>query len=92
MVQISFQAIIEANSPQTFQILGKIQNQQVMFLIDKGNTHNFINEVVVTHLRLTMDLRTNLLVMVANEDKIKCMERCLGFVLGIHNCIILLIF
>ncbi|KAJ0051454.1 hypothetical protein Pint_03499 [Pistacia integerrima] len=46
--EISFNAITGTEHPQTIRVLGKLKNKHVTVLIDGGNTHNFIDQAIVS--------------------------------------------
>jgi hypothetical protein len=50
--EISFHAITGTEHPQTIRVLGKLKNKNVTVLIDGGNTHNFIDQAIVSRLGL----------------------------------------
>ena len=51
--KISFHVIAE--HPQTLRVMGNLRNKSVTVLIDGGNTHNFINQAVVTKFGLLVN-------------------------------------
>ena len=83
--EISFHAIAGMAHPQTFRVMGKLQNKAVTVLIDGGSTHNFIDQAIVTKFGLSVARDQKLQVMVANRDKIDCDGRCLALTLLIQN-------
>lgn len=42
--EISFHAIVGTNHPQTLRVIGKLGNKYLTILIDRGSTHNFIDQ------------------------------------------------
>ncbi|XP_028115673.1 uncharacterized protein LOC114313491 [Camellia sinensis] len=44
--EISFHAIAGTTHPQTFRVVGKLQNKAVTIFIDGGSTHNFIDHEI----------------------------------------------
>ena len=64
--EISFHAIAGAEHPQTLRVMGNLRNKSVIVLIDKGSTHNFIDQVVVTKFGLPVNQSKQFQVMVAN--------------------------
>ncbi|XP_028065295.1 uncharacterized protein LOC114268339 [Camellia sinensis] len=86
--EISFHAIAGTAHPQTFRVMGKLQNKAVTVLIDGGSTHNFIDQAIVTKFGLPVARDQKLQVMVANMDKIDCDGRCLGLILLIQNFLV----
>ena len=83
--EISFHAIARVAHPQTFRVVGKLQNKAVTALIDGGSTHNFINQAIVTKFGLNVAHDQKFQVMVANRDKINCDGRLIGLSLLVQN-------
>lgn len=83
--EISFHTIAGTTHPQTFCVMAKLQNKAVTILIDDGNTHNFIDQAVVTKFGLSVTCDQPLQVMVANQDKIDRVGCCLGLTLLIQD-------
>ena len=50
--EISFHALAGTTHLQTFHIIGRVGKRDLTVLIDKGSTHNFIDQSVVTKLGL----------------------------------------
>lgn len=50
--EISVYAIAGTEHPQTICVLGKLKNKDVMVLIDGDNTHNFIDQSIVSKFSL----------------------------------------
>ncbi|KAJ0836439.1 putative nucleotidyltransferase, Ribonuclease H [Helianthus annuus] len=73
--EISFHAISGTILPQTLRLPGKIQNKDVVILVDGGSTHNFIDQALVDRFGLPLDKDVNLEVIVANREKIACVGR-----------------
>ena len=53
--EISFHAIADAEHPQTLRVMGNLRNKSVTVLIDRGSTHNFIDQAVVTKFGLPVN-------------------------------------
>jgi len=85
MPEISFHAIAGAEHPQTLRMLGNLKNKSVTVLIDRGSTHNFINQAVVSKFRLPVNRSKQFQVMVANREKITCNGQCQGLTLNIQG-------
>ena len=41
--EIPFHTFAGTTHPQTFRVIGKVKNKDVMVLIEGGSTHNFID-------------------------------------------------
>ncbi|KAA0047644.1 Ty3/gypsy retrotransposon protein [Cucumis melo var. makuwa] len=50
--ELSLNSVVGLNDPGTMKIKGKIQEREVIILIDCGATHNFISEKLVESLQL----------------------------------------
>ena len=70
--KISFHEITGTNHPQTIWVLGQLKNKNITVLIDDGNTHNFIDQAIVTEYKLPKIQDKKFQVMVANREKIEC--------------------
>nr|GEU66312.1 transposon Ty3-G Gag-Pol polyprotein [Tanacetum cinerariifolium] len=71
--EISFHAISGTILPQTLRLPERIQNKDVVVLVDGGSTHNFVDQELVNRLGLQVDPTVNFLVVVANQEKLACM-------------------
>nr|GEW71055.1 reverse transcriptase domain-containing protein [Tanacetum cinerariifolium] len=83
--KISFHAISGTILPQTLRLPRRIQNKDVVVLVDGGSTHNFMDQALVNRLGLQVDPTVNFLVVVANREKLACtgasaklISRCTG--------------
>ncbi|TYK21389.1 ty3-gypsy retroelement transposase [Cucumis melo var. makuwa] len=52
-VVLSINSVVGLNDPGTMKVRGKLQNEEVIVLIDCGATHNFISEKLVKLLQLS---------------------------------------
>jgi uncharacterized membrane protein len=68
--EISLQAITGSAHPKTMRIVGKIQMQNVVILIDSGSTHNFLDSSIVKKSRLLPNKTCQIRVKVANGDEV----------------------
>jgi hypothetical protein len=50
-LEISIHAISGIPTPNTMRIIGTIQQQRVVILVDLGSTHNFLDPSVVKRTR-----------------------------------------
>ena len=83
--EISFHAITRGEYPQTLRVLGRLKNKNLTILIDSGNTHNFIDQTVVSRFGLLVIREKKLQVIVANQEQIECMGQCPGLMLTIQG-------
>ncbi|XP_074352895.1 uncharacterized protein LOC141692051 [Apium graveolens] len=83
--EISFHAISGSFLPQTLRLPGKLNNKNVVLLIDGGSTHNFIEQSVVERLGLLVDTTAKLEVVVANREKLSCVGRVTGLTILIQG-------
>ena len=83
--EISFHAITGGEHPQTLRVLGRLKNKDLTVLIDGGNTHNFIDQTVVSRFGLPVVREKKLQVIVANQERIECMGQCPGLMLTIQG-------
>ena len=68
---ISLHALLGTEGCQTMRIIGKIKKQSLVFLIDSGSTHNFVDQSAAKRLRCPMRPITKVQVTVANGDIFK---------------------
>ncbi|RRT32063.1 hypothetical protein B296_00036097 [Ensete ventricosum] len=61
---------------QILKIEGFLEQQSVIILIYAGNTHNFISNKVATHLMLQKEDYNGFEVKVANDQILKCNQKC----------------
>jgi hypothetical protein len=73
---ISLHAIARPMSPNTMRLVGFIQNQRVVILVDSGSTHNFVDPAVLLKIPLLVVPTPKLHVKVANGAKVMSGGRC----------------
>ena len=61
------------------RLRGSIGTKGLCILIDSGSTHNFIDAKMVAKLGCVMKPTTELKVMAANGNELRCKEICRGF-------------
>nr|GEZ02673.1 transposon Ty3-G Gag-Pol polyprotein [Tanacetum cinerariifolium] len=86
--EISFHAISGTILPQTLRLPERIQNKDVVVLVDGGNTHNFVDQELVIRLGLQVDPTINFSVVVANREKLTCTGRVRNLSLFVQGCVI----
>ena len=52
-VELSINSMVGLSNPGTMKVRGKIQDREVVVLIDYRTTHNFISEKLVNDLQLS---------------------------------------
>ncbi|RVW63154.1 Transposon Ty3-I Gag-Pol polyprotein [Vitis vinifera] len=70
---------------QTLRVLGRLKNKYLTVLIDDNNTHNFIDQIVVSRFGLLVVREKKIQVVVANQEWIECMGQFLGLTLIIQE-------
>ncbi|GKA99787.1 transposon ty3-G gag-pol polyprotein [Tanacetum coccineum] len=87
-VEISFHAISGSINPQTLRLPGKINNKEVVVLIDGGSTHNFVDQALVDRLGLVVEKDTPLKVVVGNREHVTCTGRVRALTIVIQGYVI----
>ncbi|RWV95014.1 hypothetical protein GW17_00042398 [Ensete ventricosum] len=64
------------NNLQKLKIEGFLEQQSVIILIDAGSTHNFMTSKVAAHLILRKEDYNGFEVKVANDQILKCNQKC----------------
>ena len=67
------------------KVTGKLKNKDITILIDGRNTHNFIDQSIVSRFDLQVVRDKTLQVMVGNGEKIDCSSLCLATTLVIQE-------
>nr|GFC00293.1 transposon Ty3-G Gag-Pol polyprotein [Tanacetum cinerariifolium] len=86
--EISFHAISGTILPQTLRLPERIQNKDVVVLVDGGITHNIVDQELVNRLGLQVDPTVNFLVVVANWKKLACTGQVRNLSLIVQGCVI----
>ncbi|GKD53695.1 transposon ty3-G gag-pol polyprotein [Tanacetum coccineum] len=87
-VEISFHAISGSINPQTLRLPGKINNKEVVVLIDGGSTHNFVDQALVDRFGLVVEKDTPLKVVVGNREHVTCTGRVRALTIVIQGYVI----
>jgi hypothetical protein len=66
LLRISLHAIASSPAPKTMRMMGRLNNQFVVVLIDTGSTNNFVDPDVARKEKLPIQESTTLTVIVAN--------------------------
>ncbi|KAL5775655.1 hypothetical protein ACOSP7_013212 [Xanthoceras sorbifolium] len=83
--EISFHALAGTAHPQTFRVIRKIGNRELIVLIDGGSTHNFIDQSIVTRFGLPIVHDKVFQVTVGNKEIIESAGRCMRLFLSIQG-------
>lgn len=86
---ISLHAISGSLSPNTMRLVGLINNQQVVILIDLGSTHSFLDPAVLKTAQLKLISTPTLKVQVANGATIQSEGRCSSVPIKVQGNLIL---
>nr|GEV84299.1 peroxidase 64 [Tanacetum cinerariifolium] len=86
--EISFHAISRTILPQTLQLPERIQNKDVVVLVDGGSTYNFVDQALMNRLGLQVDSTVNFSVVVANREKLACTRRVRNLSFVVQGCVI----
>ncbi|KAH0653300.1 hypothetical protein KY289_030978 [Solanum tuberosum] len=63
---ISYNALAGGSSPSTLRFTGQVNGTSIQILVDKGSTHNFIQERVARFLQLSIETISNFPVVVGS--------------------------
>ncbi|XP_031482769.1 uncharacterized protein LOC116252561 [Nymphaea colorata] len=73
------------NGPNAMKVVGKINNQKVIVLLDTGATHNFLNSRLAHLVDGKTTPQASFNVMVGNGEKLACHEICKNVSLEMHK-------
>lgn len=76
--KISFHAITGSSHPKTIRIIGRVENQRVVILIDSGSTHNFLDSSIVKKTQLLLNQESIIKVQLANGEQLLSESKCAG--------------
>ena len=76
MPTISLHAMLGTTGYHTMRIQGRIKNQRVIFLVDTGSTHNFMDHVIIKRIGGISHSISSLTVTVANGEQLRAKELC----------------
>lgn len=57
------------------RVIGILEKQPILILIDNGSTHNFVSDKLAQQLKLPITSTTNFPVMVADGSQVVCKEQ-----------------
>ncbi|XP_031505661.1 uncharacterized protein LOC116267862 [Nymphaea colorata] len=73
------------NGSNAMKVVGKINNQKVIVLLDTGATHNFLNSKLAHLVEGKTTPQASFNVMVGNGEKLSCNEICKNVSLEMHK-------
>ncbi|XP_035548740.1 uncharacterized protein LOC118349222 [Juglans regia] len=68
--EISLHALIGSSNPRTMRVMGRVNGQGIVILIDSGSTHNFLDSGVARRVKLPICADKKVKVRVANGDQV----------------------
>lgn len=74
--QISLHTLSGHLVPETLRLVGRVTQREVVILVDRGSTYNFMQEHLVHTLDLHSRPTTTWRVMVGNDHEIECHRLC----------------
>ena len=69
--EITLYALLGSPSPGTMRVLGRINHQELIILIDKGSTHNFLDTSMWILLKLPLSIKDSFDVKIAGRVVLK---------------------
>lgn len=81
--EITLYAMVGSPSSNTMRVQSKIKNQEMVSLLDKGSTHNFLMPLVIKS-EIAVWYLPNLEVEVANGSMIKTQGLCHGVTISMQ--------
>ncbi|KAH7528667.1 hypothetical protein FEM48_Zijuj05G0096400 [Ziziphus jujuba var. spinosa] len=85
VLEISYHAIAGASHQQTIRVMGKLQNKDIVVLIDGDSMYNFIDQAIVSKFSLPIVKSKKIQVMVANKEKVECAGLCQALTIKIQG-------
>ena len=76
---ISLHAMLGTIGYQTMRVQGKIKNQLVIFLLDTGSTHNFMDHNIIKRTGVSFHTISSLTVTVANGEQLRTQDSFLSY-------------
>ncbi|XP_019200240.1 PREDICTED: uncharacterized protein LOC109193863 [Ipomoea nil] len=74
--EVSLYAMMGGEGLNTIKLLGAIQRQPIVILVDSGSTHSFLDPKLLTQLRMESEKAQVLSVTVANGEQLWCDAIC----------------
>lgn len=86
MAELSLNSIAGISSPHTIKLMGKIEGEPVVVLIDSGASHNFLSDVMIKKLGLTLEQTGGYRVLTGTCITVKGRGLCWNVRLEMHGC------
>lgn len=77
---MSLSSVVGLTSPKILKLMGKIDNQSIVVLIDNGTTHNFISNVLIQKMQVPLTETSLYKVVLGTEQATKTWGICKGVV------------
>ena len=74
--EITLYALLGSPSPSTTRVIGRINQQELVILIDRGSTHNFLDPSIWMLLKLPMYIEDSFEVKIANGTMVQTKGAC----------------
>ncbi|KAA0055925.1 Ty3/gypsy retrotransposon protein [Cucumis melo var. makuwa] len=85
-IELSINSVVGLTNPRTMKVKGRLEEEEVVVLIDCGATHNFIAEKLVDKLQLPMRETPNYGVILGSDTTIKGKSVCGDVELWLGEC------
>ncbi|KAA0037088.1 ty3-gypsy retrotransposon protein [Cucumis melo var. makuwa] len=83
IVDLSLNSVVGLTAPGTFKIKGKVEEREVVVMIDCGATHNFISLKLVEELKVPTTETTNYGVIMGSGKAVQGKGMCTGVIVGL---------
>ncbi|XP_077219649.1 uncharacterized protein LOC143853808 [Tasmannia lanceolata] len=83
--EICFHAMVGQLNPRTIRVIGVSTHTSLHILIDRGSTHNFVQEKVAQSLHWPIMPTTPFKVLIGNGDSLLCTHLCSNAHISIPN-------
>lgn len=77
-------SVIEINTPKTMKVLGSMNREEVVLLLDSGTTYNFISKKLVSELKIPVK-PVKFAVVLRDSRKVSSLGKCQGVVVHIQG-------
>lgn len=83
--ELSLNTVVGFSSPGTLKVRGRIEDREVVILIDCGATHNFISQKLVNELKLPVSETLNYGIIMGTGTAAKGRGICKGVVISLKD-------